>query len=211
MSEGMVTNAKRELVERGLITIDPGDAKTSTSDTITIVDIWQKNFAMFATPGHVVTTPRHDMTTPGHTVTEPGHTVTTPGHVVTKRNNPIKKEPIKKEPVKKGGRKRATDPTTTHPAVMAYRETFKCNLSKAQAAMVVEADVDLADWVRAIRAWLGRGYSPKNVTGMLEWARNPGLSERQNGSGNGHRPISKVATSMAESDRLIAMLKGEAK
>ena len=202
MSPAMVTNAKRELVERGLIQIaEAGRAETNTADTIVIVDVWRENFAAFAKsqPGHVVTSPGHDMTSPGQAVT-------TPGHVVEPKKEPIKKEPIKKEPGKKSAQPAAPDPIVTHPAVAAYRDTFKLSLSKAQAAMVIEAAVDLEDWVRAMRAWLGRGYSPKNITGMLEWARNPNLAERQNGNGKA-RPISKVAGSMAAVDEIEAMLR----
>lgn len=88
MSAGMVTKAKRELVDAGLIVIDAGNAAERRPDHITIVDIWRKNFETFS-----FSDTSHTVTTSGHDVTRAGHTVNGAGHVVVHKNKPIKKEP----------------------------------------------------------------------------------------------------------------------
>lgn len=66
MSLGMIVKAKHELEAVGLIRIKPGDPKTSTPDTISIVDIWAENFRRYQTcspgeqPVHAVNTPVHE-------------------------------------------------------------------------------------------------------------------------------------------------------
>ncbi len=47
MSVGMVSQAKKELKRRGLITIIEGDQKKSESDEIRIVSLWQRNHDYF--------------------------------------------------------------------------------------------------------------------------------------------------------------------
>lgn len=47
MSVGKVVDAKKELAEKHLIKITPGDPKTSTPDTIRIIDIWAQNYARY--------------------------------------------------------------------------------------------------------------------------------------------------------------------
>lgn len=155
MSSGMITNAKRELVERGLIEIAPGDSKTSTSDTITIVDIWQENFKQFAnrTPGHTVTTPSHHMTTPGHTVTHPGH-------VVDHKKEPVKKEPVKKEPITSCAsaqppKKAASAKKETHPNTQPVLQAYLDVLDYEPASYPQEAT--------AAKAIAKAGYTPDDV------------------------------------------------
>jgi hypothetical protein len=50
MSPASVVNAKKELIEKGFITVKPGDKTTSTPDTIRIVNIWEQNFRAYQTP-----------------------------------------------------------------------------------------------------------------------------------------------------------------
>jgi DNA-binding MarR family transcriptional regulator len=92
MAIGMVVKAKRELEERGLIRITPGERNTNTPDTIVIVDIWRENFTRFS---QSATRSRGEH--PVHTVNTPVHPVNDPVHVVTHKKEPIKKEPIKND------------------------------------------------------------------------------------------------------------------
>jgi hypothetical protein len=71
-----------------------------------------------------------------------------------------------------------------HPLVQAYRDFYQQYPSKAQMRLIMESDPPIAEWVRAMRAWSGRGYKPTNIAGMLEWALNPQLMVRQPGGGH---------------------------
>jgi hypothetical protein len=85
MSVGAVSKAKQDLMDAGLIVVTHREKEKGETDIITIVDIWQKNFAAFSTsePVHVVNTPVHG--------------VNTPVHVVNKRSNPSKNKPKEEE------------------------------------------------------------------------------------------------------------------
>ena len=115
MSAGMVTKAKRELVDAGLIEVEAGDALAGQPDTITICDVWGQNFVRYsaANPGHA-------MTSPGHTVNGGGHVVNGGGHTVNAKKEPYKKEPYKKEPKESGEsistRQLAPEPVQPKPA-----------------------------------------------------------------------------------------------
>ena len=83
----------------------------------------------------------------------------------------------------------ATTPKTLsrHPAVVVYRDTFLAFPSRAQMHQIVQAGVtDLEQWQRVTRTWLGRGYSPRNIGGMLEWYGDPARMTNGSGKTNGH-------------------------
>ena len=97
-------------------------------------------------------------------------------------------------------------PTTTktlakHPAVTIYRDTFLAFPSRAQMHQIVQAGVtDLEQWQQVTRTWLGRGYNPRNIGGMLEWYGDPtrmaigGPSTSSGHRQNGHRAAPQPAT-----------------
>jgi len=59
-----------------------------------------------------------------------------------------------------------------HPAVRAYHDLHNRWPQTAQMALIAEHNPPIDTWVRALRAWAGKGYNPNNVTGILEWAEN---------------------------------------
>jgi hypothetical protein len=70
-------------------------------------------------------------------------------------------------------RARRENPDKAHPAVQAYFDLHKRWPQNAQIALIVERDPPIANWVRAIRTWAGKGYNPQNIAAMLDWAENP--------------------------------------
>jgi hypothetical protein len=82
MSVGKIVAAKRELEAAGLITVDPGDARTNTPDSIRIVDIWAENFRRYApasaAAGKGRRPARHATRTPVHRVNTPVHEAAPP-------------------------------------------------------------------------------------------------------------------------------------
>lgn len=101
----------------------------------------------------------------------------------TNKGKELKKEKkLSKEPEKAQAPK-----PHEHQLVQAYRDFHERLPTKAQMKLIVERDPPIEDWVRAIRAWSGRGYSPTNIDGMLEWAENPRLIDAKSGSNAQHR------------------------
>ncbi len=68
-------------------------------------------------------------------------------------------------------------PYADHPAVLAYREVFQLWPAKAQMKLVAERVGDdpqrLELWRQALEAWALRGYSPRNLLGMLDFLEHP--------------------------------------
>lgn len=85
------------------------------------------------------------------------------------------------------------------PAVKAYHDFHNRWPQNGQSKLIAEAITDIELWVRVLRAWAGRGYSPTNVQGMLDWYQNPGAMDRtkQVGNANGTHQRTKQAAGPA--------------
>lgn len=68
-------------------------------------------------------------------------------------------------------------PHHDHPAVQAYHDMHNRWPQTAQMALIAERNPPIGEWVRALRAWAGKGYNPANIAGILEWAENPNRLE----------------------------------
>lgn len=68
-------------------------------------------------------------------------------------------------------------PHHDHPAVQAYHDIHNRWPQTAQMALIAERNPPIGEWVRALRAWAGKGYNPANIAGILEWAENPNRLE----------------------------------
>lgn len=55
------------------------------------------------------------------------------------------------------------------PQVQSWVRQFKFTPTANQQKMIVDAVDDPARWETVLQAWAGQGYSPKNVTGQLDW------------------------------------------
>lgn len=101
---------------------------------------------------------------------------------------------------------KSKNPYIEHPAVIAYRDFHGRWPQTAQMKLIAERNPPIANWVRALAAWAGEGYSAVKIAGMLDWAENPakidaaqwrnrqpatngnGTYTNDNGNGNGRAP-----------------------
>lgn len=184
MSIGKISEAKKELADKGLINVEQRQREKGETDLITIYDMWPQNFAAYRKDEgenrvHVVNTPP-----PLH---EQGvHHMNGGVHVAEREEGTnIKKEPNKNKPNEEVSAAAQPAPKPSdHPAVKAYREIVERFPSKAQMKMIAETDPPIGNWIRAVKTWIGRGHKPINIEGMLEWALNPALMERFSGNTN---------------------------
>ena len=85
------------------------------------------------------------------------------------------------KPIKEGG-KRPRDERLNHPAIVAYRTIARTTPPDAVRDDIINTVIDNhVQWGNIVKAWIGRGYNPRNVTGMLDAYRKGGI----NGNGNG--------------------------
>jgi hypothetical protein len=80
---------------------------------------------------------------------------------------------------------------TEHPAIQAYRDVVHFYPVEAWRKEIVETVGDepaaLEKWHKIVREWLGKGYSPRNVVGMLNvfrygWDKKPYSGPASRGS-----------------------------
>ena len=93
-------------------------------------------------------------------------------------------------PKAKPKKKKARDPLIDHPAIVLYKEKVKYNVPTMWRAKVVAAVGDRAkEWGELIDQWIGLGWKPTNVSGMIDSFKNGGIKPRRNnGSGSIHAP-----------------------
>ena len=67
-----------------------------------------------------------------------------------------------------------TKALTQHPTVAMYRDVFLRYPSKPQMSLLMAHGVDdLRRWNDVLTVWVGRGWSPNNLQGMLDLYNNP--------------------------------------
>jgi hypothetical protein len=93
---------------------------------------------------------------------------------------------------RRAARQDANAVTSRHPAIRIFRSNAHRYPSKSWfrdvAETVGEGPDDVVFWGRVVKAWVGSGYNPMNVRGMLDWYRRgeiPAASDR--GAGRGSR------------------------
>jgi len=69
----------------------------------------------------------------------------------------------------------------THPAVAAYRTTLDIRPNEQQRKVIAETVTDLDRWQVKLDRWKTNGYSPKNLTGLLDSYTSP--DPQTNGAG----------------------------
>lgn len=161
MSAGMVFKAKRELEEAGLIKIVPGNAKTNTADTITIVDVWAENFRRYQTCSQDeqgIPKPVHDTNRPVH---ESAQTCSQDEH---------KKEPVEEitsTTTDAGARDDDPGYPFTNDAVRLYVEKMKPDpgLSINQAELIATEVTDMPTWRRVVVMFVGNDSRGRDGTG----------------------------------------------
>lgn len=91
------------------------------------------------------------------------------------------------------------DPLLEHPAVKTYRAVVHLTANETQRAAIVKVvGYDTEGWKFCLEHWRGHGWSPTNVTGMLESYQKGGveactLCRRKNGSKPAAAPAHKGA------------------
>lgn len=66
-----------------------------------------------------------------------------------------------------------------HPAVALYRSLCAKQINDVQIALLEQVDPPLDILERAIREWKAAGHRPTNVSGVLDWVREPWRMERR--------------------------------
>jgi hypothetical protein len=73
-------------------------------------------------------------------------------------------------------------------AVLIYKElSGKNNLSPALITLIVDQVAEMERWRTTVQTWLGSGFNPLNVSGMLDWYAHPEKMAAKQAQGNGHR------------------------
>jgi len=168
MSAGMVSQAKATLADKGLITIREESNQNGKYHIITINDIWAENMARYTgdSQDEGGSSPHERRRSPHET-----------------KKNPLEEEP--KESTRKPSRAAPAPAPEKPPAVVAYREIAHLWPHKSLWQRIdqdIGRDPPAIDrWKETVLAWLGMGWNPRNVKGMLEhYARNeiPGAKGR---------------------------------
>jgi hypothetical protein len=110
------------------------------------------------------------------TVPQEGKSVEAPTPVVAAE------PPAPPPPPKRQASVKPIDATLTNPAVQLYRELVKLTPAQVVREKIGLQVTDLDQWRKVITTWLGAGYKPGNVNGMLEWYASGVPSHRTNGS-----------------------------
>jgi hypothetical protein len=102
--------------------------------------------------------------------------------------------------------KQKRDPLLDHEAIKAYRHYTHLTANWVQRQDIAARVVDVDAWGETIKHWLGHGWSPTNLTGMIESYQKGGravcsLCQRANGKSIARPRTSKLD---AEIERLKA-------
>ena len=112
----------------------------------------------------------------------------------TEKNKEGAQAPIPVVPKKAAVPKKPTkerDPLLDHPAVVAYKDVAHLSVPETlrhEVAQTVTED-ELHLWRSIIADWIGYGWNPRNIKGMLEAYRAGGIKLKKNGNGNGSQPV----------------------
>jgi hypothetical protein len=107
------------------------------------------------------------------------------------RNRDANLRPNHKEPSLKPSTEtsEAEQPKSSHPAIQAYRDAAHYYPPKSWWGDVIEAvgesDDEVKRWGTVVKKWVGKGWAPKNVEGMLDVFRN-GWQDNRSGQLGAH-------------------------
>jgi len=73
-----------------------------------------------------------------------------------------------------------------HEGVTTWKQlTGRRNITPVNANLIANAVTDTDRWAEVVKAWIGRGFKPENITGMLDWYTHP---EKMKPATNGRQP-----------------------
>lgn len=83
-----------------------------------------------------------------------------------------------------------------HPLIQAYRSLYAKARFPDEETMqfIINSNPPLDNWIRAITKWKRKGYNRMNFDGMMDWALNPSLMERERPQGKGSKVVGPPAT-----------------
>jgi hypothetical protein len=82
------------------------------------------------------------------------------------------------------GEKRPKDERLKHPAIVAYRDIAKLTPPESLRDDVISAiGDDFLRWGNIVKRWIGNGWNPRNINGMLEYYANGGNKKEANDLG----------------------------
>jgi len=85
----------------------------------------------------------------------------------------------------KAKKKKERDPMIDHPAIVIYKDKVRYSVPVMWRAKVVAAVGDRAkEWGEHIDQWIGLGWKPTNVSGMVDAFKNGGIGSRPGRNGN---------------------------
>lgn len=89
-------------------------------------------------------------------------------------------ESLSTEGIKDSGAKRPHDERLSHPAITTYRNIARMTPPAAVRDDIIQAvGDDFVKWGNVVKDWIGHGWKPGNITGMLDYYKN---------GGNGYKP-----------------------
>jgi hypothetical protein len=72
-------------------------------------------------------------------------------------------------------------PPADHPNIAIYREVCRNKPNLTQQELIAEARMDSEEWRTTCKAWMAKGYSPRNVSGLLDSHTNRTTGRRRAG------------------------------
>lgn len=156
-----VVSAKRDLVKAGLIAIERmRDRPGRPYHRIRIRDIWASNHAQYAA---AQSSPQELQNSPQELQNSPQELEV---RVEACKKNPTRIPP--EEDKKRAATKRAARGRSLSEACLRYHDISGVYPNRVQAPEIDATVTDLELWARCVQDWLSRGWSPRNVQGMLE-------------------------------------------
>lgn len=170
MSTGQVTNAKNNLIKRGLIEIEEvtGD-RGRPYHKIYITDIWQQNVAFFKALSQADDEYKSHLMT---FITSCDDLIRSCDDFIRSCGEPYLRTVLKnqyKEPVINDHP--PADNLMTHPGVVIYRDITKITPNMVQRQKIVDhitTEYDQRIFSEVVEHWLGHGFNKMNVVGMIE-------------------------------------------
>lgn len=167
MSLGQVAKAKKELKDKGLITIEKYKTKTGDGDNISVVDLWPKNFETYAKAEESVHTVNATPDGAFTTRTDSVHTVNAKRSYSEQERSRGGSE---EDPMKKIHEKRErNDSPARSPAISAYFEILPGHsLTGTQVQKINETVTDLKRWRKTLEEWALNGWDARRIGKILD-------------------------------------------
>lgn len=100
-------------------------------------------------------------------------------------------------------------PLKDHPLIVAYRSLYARNPDVATMQFIINANPPLDNWEKAIKKWKFKGYNRMNFDGMVQWALNPSLMEKDRPPGKGSMSVGQPPPITPEKQRQMDEAKAE--